>query len=283
MHSRTAVERTALLLGIMIACSPTLHTTPTRSPTKSSIAPQPERASWQLSHRAATLHYVVHDSSVLSISTDTIAKEIPFITTAFLQLVTSALGDSFQFNARIDSSSVRSELQTKSSVDTSLQVSGIISHQGGIIQLHPTGISSCKVGIEPVFGRIAELFIRMPPRIIIGSQWTDTSTAPICYGKTSLRQTSIRSYRLIADTTWQGDSALKVDRSTILSVSGLEADSSKHISATGIGSSTATLFLDRVTGEVLETLTRGIVTLTITSGRGTFPFRQISYTEVHRQ
>lgn len=283
MRLRTAVERTTLLVGIMTACSPTLHTAPTRSPAKSPVAPQSERPSWQLSHRAAILHYTVRDSSVLSISTDTIAKEIPFVTAASMQLALSALGDSFHFIAHIDSLNVHSDLQRKSSLDTSLWVSGIISHQGAITELQPMGISSCKVGIEPVLGRVAELLIRMPPRIFIGSQWTDTSTTLICHGKTPLRQISIRSYRLIADTAWQGDSALKVDQSTTLSVSGLETDSSKHISATGTGSSKATLFLDRVTGEVLESLRYGTVTLNITSERGTFPFRQTSYTELRRQ
>lgn len=264
-------------------CSPTPRATPTPSPIKARAALTPVPLSWHPSRRASSLRYMLRDSSVLSISSDTTTKQIPFITTASLQLVISTAGDSFTFSGRADSVLLLSELQKTAVADTALHIIGIVSRRGAITQIQSTSNSHCKIGLEPLAARISELLVKLPESISINSRWTDSSTTVICQGKTPLQQIAVRSYHLSADTTWGGHPALRIESSTVLTISALESDSINHVSATGSGSTTGILLLDPSTGALLESSSRGNVSLTISTGRGMFPFQQLSSTRIQQQ
>lgn len=283
MSSRTLLESFLILVSVLTACSPAPRSTPVSSPVPIDTLPRIVRTSWHPTHRATLLHYMLQDSSVLSISSDSATKEIPFITTARLQLAISAQGDSFVFNGLIDSVLMLSELQKSASSDTSLHISGSLSQHGGIRQIQPGISTPCKIGITPMTTRIADLLVEIPASISIGSQWIDSSTTVVCHGKIALKQIAIRTYHLTSDTTWQTHAALRIDRSTLLLISEIETDSTNHSSATGKGSMTAVLLLDPNTGELLESSSHGTVFLTISTDRGTFPFNQLSSIRIRQQ
>lgn len=283
MFSRKEPISLAVLISLLGACSPSPHVTPTPSPAAAKTAPTPAPHSWHPSRQATALRYMLRDSSTLSVSSDTSTKQIPFITTAFLQLVVSAAGDSFTFSGTSESTLVQSEFQKTMPENATLRIYGTLSQDGAVTQVQSSGSSLCKIGVEPGAARLSELLIRIPATVSIGTEWTDSSSITICHGRTPLRQTAIRFFRLMTDTTWGVHPALRVDVSTQLTISGIDADSADRMSATGTGSSTSILLLDANTGALLQSSTYGKAVLTISTGRGTFPFQQTSFTRIEQQ
>ena len=283
MSCRTPPIFFLVIASALTACSPTPRATSTPSPVTAKPASSPVPLSWHPSRQPSLLRYTLQDSSVLSISSDSTTKQIPFITTAFLQLMISSIGDSFTFSGRSDSVLVHSELQKTTPIDTMLRIFGTISRQGAITQVQSPANSLCKIGIEPAIARITSLLVKIPETISINSRWTDSSTTIICHGKTALRQTVIRSYHVIADTIWGEHSALRVEDSTLLTISSVEGDSTNHIFATGNGLTATVLLLDANTGALLESSSHGSVLLTISTTRGTLPFRQFSFTRIRQR
>jgi hypothetical protein len=270
------------LISVLTVCSHPSFATPNPSSVTTKAVPRTVKRFWHPNHQAGVLRYSVRDSSILSISTDTVTKSVPFITTGFLQLSILTATDSVTFTGRADSILVQSELRKNLSTEMTLQVVGSASRKGTITQLQSEAPTSCKIGLDPGVARVSELLIPIPDSVSIGSQWTDTTTTVLCHGKVALRQMAVRSYRLTADTTWQTDSAIRVDRSTTLIISSLIPDSTNHISTTGHGSTHGFLILNPNSGALFKSRIQGTISLTITTSRGIFPFMQFSDVEIHQ-
>lgn len=217
--------------------------------------------------------YRVDDSSTVSITNDSSGKEVLIISSAVYSLVLTQ-GEKLTIDLHIDSASTdTAHWQTQPEP----HATATLSAQGQISDLRSTTPTSCSTGMDPRFTRLFDLIIPFSPNpATIGSQWTDTSSIIICHGKIALRQDVIRNYRLLAELSQQNRPAIQLERTTEVEMEGVPTDSTNLITANGTGSSTATLLLDRETGELLESVGTSDLSLSVITSRGKFPFRQHS-------
>jgi len=264
---------TFLMLAIFASgCS-----TPMNKPRSPPVTPisEPFRVPAQFRWLPTTIPYAsryrVDDSSTVSITNDSTGKEVLLISSTIYDLALKQDGK-LAVDLHIDSASTdTTHWQTQSAT----QAIATLSLRGQIIDLRSTTPTSCKSGIDPKFARLSDLVIALPASpATTGSQWADTSSTVICHGKIALIQRMIRNYKLLAELSQRNKRVIQLQRITIAQITGIPADSTNSITASGTGSGTATLFLDQDTGKLLESVGTSDLSLLVTTSRGIFPFRQ---------
>jgi len=243
---------------------------PTSAPV-TTVVKTPEQFRWKLGSKLHVTSYQIDDSSVVSVSTDTTRKEVPFVSTSIYGLSITP-GNPPGIRLHIDSTA---------NGDQALDLTATVSPQGQITNLQTAQSSSCKGGISPRFVRLFDLLASSPSTPIgIGDYWTDTSTVVVCHGKTPLRQQIIHSYTLVRQSSWQERHALEIHRTTQIEIDGLQQDSQNPVTAKGSGTGLGTLLIDPETGLVLHSDGTSDLSLSVITSRGIFPFRQHGVTRI---
>jgi hypothetical protein len=260
--------------------TPGLPASPKRQP---SVAPEQQRQS-MVELRAGTYQYLVEDSSVIVLNNDTSIKQLPFKTSAIYTLSLIPKDDLFSLSVKVESLTVNTQLQTVKTIHdslVSLSFSALVSKQGVILQLVGHQLSICTGGIDGTASRILEISVVHPPiPVTIGSKWADTLTATICHGRTTLLQHNTRSYQVLAFATWHNRAALQIQRIVATTITEIAADSTHHILANGSGTGSSSILIDQESGALLESIGESELTLTVTTSRGVFPFKQDATTHI---
>jgi hypothetical protein len=231
----------------------------------------------------ATLHYLIRDSSLISIDNDTSARVEPI---QALILYTISLADSsglFVFSGRIDSLLLNSHIATKSTTNTNYQsaVHGVVSKRGRLPQPSVIPIACSSANSSPAL-RITELLIPLPTGSInVGEKWSDTLSTTICRGKFPLTDTAKQEYELLDLSCSNGGA--RIHRIVVDTFTGSSTESTNYLSASGSGSGSSILCVERNTGELLESTGQSELRLTVTTTRGVFPFTQKTNTHIEKQ
>jgi hypothetical protein len=247
---------------------------PSESSPATTLVNAPEQFHWTLASKPRVVSFLITDSSIVSVSTDTTKKELPFISNSIYRL-SIVPGSSPGIQLHIDSTAVGNQ---------ALDLTATVSAQGQITNLEASQSASCKGGINPRFVRLFDLLASPPSSSIgIGSHWADTSTAIVCHGRTPLRQQIIHHYTLLRERLWQENHVLEIQRATQIEIEGLEVDSLNPITAKGSGSGITKLLIDPETGLVLQSSSTSDLSLSVITSRGIFPFQQHDTTKIIMQ
>jgi hypothetical protein len=272
-------DRNLILMISMFAIFALGCSTPMNKPRSPPVTPisepshAPRRFRWLPTAIPYSSRYRIDDSSTVSITNDSTGKEVLIISSAVYSLVLTQ-GEKLTIDLHIDSASTdTAHRQTQPEPHTT----ATLSTQRQISDLRSTTSTSCRTGMDPRLARLFDLIIPFSPNpATIGSQWADTSSIIICQGKIAFRQHIIRNYKLLAELSQQNRPVIQLQRTTELEMEGVPTDSANLTTANGTGSSTATLLLDRDTGELLESVGTSNLSLSVITSRGIFPFRQHS-------
>ena len=281
-----------IILGILLilsagACTPShLPRMPTPSiPTRNDSNPTESRSdSWSPQISAGTWHYLIRDSSVISMNNDTSTRVEPV---ELMTVYTITIRDSNELvtaNGHIDSLLLNSHLSTKPTAGTSQTAEGheVLSRQGHTTQMNisPT---VCTGGSASSVQRISELVIPLPTHPIrVGDKWSDTLSTTICRGKIPMAEISERDYELM-DLSSCPRGGVRVRQTMVATLSGSSVDSTNHLNASGSGTSNSILCLDQNTGLLVESTGESELQLNVTTTRGMFPFTQKTSTQIERR
>lgn len=271
-HQVSITTALTLIISVQGCSKPHNTVVPPLEPSPATISVNiPEQFHWILASKPHVVSFIIADSSIVSVSTDTTKKELPFISNSIYRL-SIVPGSSPSIQLHIDSTAA----ETKA-----LDLTATVSTHGQIINLEATQSASCKGGIDSRYVRLFDL-LAPPPSSSIGveSHWTDTSTVVVCHGKTPLKQQIIHHYTLLGERSWQRKHTLEIQRATEIDINGVELDSRNPITVKGNGSGIAKLLIDPETGLVLQSSSTSDLSLSVTTSRGIFPFQQHSTTEI---
>lgn len=288
MKTSTPVHYFAASIYILLSlegCStshPTVSAKPASTTRADSTTPEIRSNSWAPQVSTGTWHYLIRDSSVVSINNDTTAHVEPIESTTIYTMSVADSNNSLLFTGHVDSLVVNSGLSTKSAGDTtrSTELRALISKQGQLMRISQVTPTSCAgAGNSPSL-RMGELLAVLPAHPVrVGDKWSDTSSATTCHGKIPLTQTAVREYELLELSSCQRNGA-KVRRIVSEMLSGSSPETTNHLSASGSGTASAILCLDRNTGVLLASDGESRLNLTVTTIRGVFPFTQKTSTHI---
>jgi hypothetical protein len=125
-----------------------------------------------------------------------------------------------------------------------LRVTGALSPSGALYaSKSPEGPGS------ELTGALADEMARFLPRLrsslTVGATWTDTVAGKVNQAGISLDRTAIATSKVIGDTVYQGQRALRIDRSTNVKFSGSGTAQGQPITVEGTSSGTDNLFVTR--------------------------------------
>lgn len=262
---------------------PTVSTRPASTTSQiDSTTPEIRSNSWAPQMSPGIWHYLIRDSSVISINNDTTARVEPIESTTIYTMSVADSNNSLFLAGHVDSLVVNSRLSTKSASDTtrSTELQASISKQGQLVRINQRVPTSCAgAGNSPSL-RLGELLATLPTHSVrVGDKWSDTSSTTTCHGKIPLTQTAVREYELLDLSSCQRNGA-KVRRIVSETLSGSSPETTNHLSATGSGTASAILCLDQNTGVLLASDGESRLNLTVTTIRGVFPFTQKTRTHI---
>jgi hypothetical protein len=258
---------------------PPSNTLPHRDSTLSDL----KLDSWSPHYTSGTYRYLILDSSTVSLSNDTTSHVVPIESRMIYSFSLSERGQLFDITAHVDSLSITSQLPGKNTRDTS-QTSNFhtsISGQGhSTILLQPEN-STCTATTTSASSRLDELIISLPLiSFKTGDKWTDTVSSISCHGKIPLIQQAVRDYELLDISSCLQQDAVKVRRTISETLTGTSAEGKNHLSASGSGTATATLCLQRKSGTILQSDANSRLDLVVLTTRGSFPFTQNVHTHI---
>jgi hypothetical protein len=233
--------------------------------------------SWTPRIMVGTRRYFIRDSSTVSINNDTTSRVLPIESTMIYSISITDMGSSFALNSRIDSLTVSTQLPMRNNSDTAkvAEFHTLLSKQGQVVPTPEQAKVACAGTSTAASSRIGELIINLPStRLKVGDKWTDTASTTNCHGKIPLVQQATREYELLDLSSCLQRDAVRVRRTVSDTFTGASAETTNHLSASGSGTSTAILCLQRDTGALIESNGQSRSDLIVVTNRGTFPFTQ---------
>jgi hypothetical protein len=238
---------------------------------------------WTPIRATGTTEYLIKDSTTIVISNDS-THTVPIQTSTLYSVRFVSIGDSFTLVGKVDS--VKTSTQSHASRNTTDMVGrqefqAMVGRYGKISVLSENFPSSCGGGIESAATRLFDLTLELTAtERRVGDRWTDTVSAMICRGKTLLTQQTIRQYELLGLEKWKEQNAVKISRNSTSIFSTTSMDPKSHLTTSGSGSSSTTIYADKTTGQLLQSDGRSQSTLSVSTNRGVYPFTQIVDTHI---
>ena len=269
------------LLGACSSHHPAVSAPTPSTSIRDSVAPHMRVNSWSPRVTSGRWHYIIQDSSIVSISNDTSARAMPIKSRTVYSVSILDSSNVFLVDAQVDSFYINTNPR-KNNTDTT-KTAGFHSRIGadgkvaGVLVSTPI---SCSDATNSSVGRLGEVRV-VVPRVAAkaGDKWADTSSTTICHGRIPLLHHAVREYELVDLLSCQPGNGVKVRRVVTDSFTS-STESSNHLSASGSGSGTSVLCLQRDSGMVITSDGQSRLDLTVTTSRGTFPFTQNTSTHI---
>jgi hypothetical protein len=131
----------------------------------------------------------------------------------------------------------------------------------------------------PLLTLARDLLIPLAPSLAPGTEWRDTVVTSICRAGVPVTTQSVHSYRVAGPAERDGTPALRVTRTTALTLQGSVMRDSQTVTIAGTGSGNAELFLDAAGGRYLGGTEESRLELGVTNGVQTRRFVQEARTE----
>jgi hypothetical protein len=257
--------------------------TSTAAPRADTVATNIKSNSWSPRITTGMWRYLIHDSSTISISNDTTSRVLPIESTMMYSISVTDIGNSFSLDSHVESLTVSAQVPLKSTSDTGRvsEFHTTLSRQDRLAITPEKAGMACTGASTSALSRVGELILSFTVTPLkVGDKWADTVSSISCHGKIPLRQQAIREYELLDLYSCLQRGAVKVRRTVADTFTGTSTESNNHLSASGSGTSTSILCLQRDTGMLIESNGQSHSDLTVVTIRGTFPFSQDIHTHI---
>ena len=287
----------ALIGALATACTTTAPppAAPVPVPTrKDSAAAQPPAAAarWAPRRTAGSWQYELRSSGTVSLAGDTTADSLPLGRTVLYTVSIEPAGPSnggspaFRLTGSVDSVAVAipERIPTPTAGSNSKpRFQGAMAVNGHLTALASDATTPCQNATDPLTAAATSLFVALPEKISPNESWTDTVSTVTCRGRMPLVTTVTRQYTAITDTLWQGRTVLLLARHDSLAIQSrtdsatdttATADTTDTMAATGSGHGDFTLYVDPLSGVLLEARGTSHTEILVTTPNSRFPFRE---------
>lgn len=153
--------------------------------------------------------------------------------------------DTLDFAYTLDSSKVESnppiQLPDVSKL-VGTSVKGSMSAHGKVYELSSNAADSDANAKNLVEG-MSKFLLPFPEDAAIGSAWTDTTVNSVSGEGSKLDMSAITTSRVVGDTTFQGQKAWRVERTSVLALQGTQSQAGQELKVEGNGTGNGTYYL----------------------------------------
>lgn len=284
----TSYALTSVVIWLLIAACSTTHS-PVSGPA-TEVRPVLSAAlpaeTWLPRQHSSTQQYLIYDSSLVTINSDSTSKVVPIVSTVFYSVTIAATNDGSglaTLTGALDSTTAHMTIESKSASNfTHPEIFRATLTRTNEINVSTSGdFLTCSNRYNSLSARIFELVVSYPKSSAkVGDTWSDTVTSITCHGKTPLKQQAIRRYEIQEFTHQEEQAIVKIQRYAVVTFTNAVSQPNNKLSVSGGGSSTATLYLNRDNGLLLLSDNQSRTELIVTTSRGVFPFTQNTITHI---
>jgi hypothetical protein len=184
------------------------------------------------------------------------------------QKLTITLGrqgrDTLSFAMTLDSAKVQTSAGPAPDLSAilGLKVTGALSPIGVVyVTRPPEGPTSPMAG--PIADEMSRFLPRLRPTLAVGTTWTDTTAGKVNQMGISLDRTVITTSKVVGDTTYNGERAWRIDRTTQATFAGSGTSEGQPLTMEGTAKGTDNLFVAR-SGTYLGGLLSNAATIKVT-------------------
>jgi hypothetical protein len=162
-----------------------------------------------------------------------------------LLALTARSRDTLQFEVTLDSTVLESTLPVQLPDVSKLRgtrVTGAMSPAGKVYSSSASSGTPNSEGASTVEG-MTRFLVALPRNASVGTSWVDTVSNTDTRAGTNLATTTIISSRVLGDTTFAGEKAWRVTRSSALTVKGTTSQQGQQLSMEGDGAGESTYYL----------------------------------------
>jgi hypothetical protein len=235
-------------------------------------------------YAAGTRHYLIRTEGVVELTTDTVSQRMPVSRTASYTLtLLPDTGGVLRMTGTVDSFSVSGDTaipaprQDSGAAAAAIAFSETMTPTGELASFQGQVADSCDSATSVLAAAAQELVIPLPPTLADSASWTDSTTVTTCRGGLPVTTIARHQYRVAGQTTYAGVPAIRLLRATSTELSGSGTPPNRTdgtFTLTGRGHSTATLYLDPLSGMFLGGISEGEADITVTAIRDQLPFHQ---------
>ena len=121
-------------------------------------------------------------------------------------------------------------------------VMGSMSAHGKVYALSSSAADSDPDAKNLVEG-MSKFLLPLPEDAAVGSSWTDTTVNSVSSEGNKLDMSAITTSRVVGDTTFQGQKAWRVERTSVLSLQGKQSQGGQELQVEGEGTGNGTYYL----------------------------------------
>lgn len=121
-------------------------------------------------------------------------------------------------------------------------VKGSMSTHGKVYALSAAAADS-NADVKNLMEGMSKFLLPFPENVSVGSSWTDTTVNSVSSEGNNLDMSAITTSRLTGDTTFQGQKAWRVERTSVLSLRGKQSQAGQELQVEGEGTGNGTYYL----------------------------------------
>jgi hypothetical protein len=184
------------------------------------------------------------------------------------QKLTVVLGrqsrDTLRFAVSLDSAKVQTAVGPAPDVSSllGLKVTGSLSPVGVVYASNGPEGSGAEMA-APLADEMTRFLPRLRPTVSVGATWTDTTAGKVNQMGVSLDRSVITTSRVVGDTTYQGERAWRIERTTQASFAGSGTSQGQPLTMEGTSKGSDNIFVGR-NGVYLGGLLSNAATIKVT-------------------
>ena len=226
-----------------------------------------------------TRRYTVHTKATIELASDTAAPQrVPVeTTTRFTLTLVPRAERALALSGSVDSFTVSRGVgipEPEAPTEARARFSATLSPTGQVSAFEGPPVEGCDSPIPSLLAQARELLIAVPASLAVGARWRDTTAVGTCRGEIPVTTRAIREYLVEGPDSLAGAPAIRVRRTSTMTLGGSGTQGGEPVSVAGTGRGITTLYLSPTVGTLLGAAGTSRVTLTVETPRGRIPFRQ---------
>jgi hypothetical protein len=226
-----------------------------------------------------TRRYAVYTEATIELASDTAAPQrVPIAATTHVTLTLAPQTErALALSGSVDSFTVSRGAgipEPEAPSEARARFSATLSPIGQVSAFEGPTVEGCGSPIPSLLAQARELLVAVPASLAVGSRWRDTTVVGTCRGEIPVTTHTVREYVVEGPDSLAGVPAIRVRRTSTMTLGGSGTQGGQPVSVAGRGASTATLYLSPTVGALLGATGTSRVTLTVETPRGRVPFRQ---------
>jgi hypothetical protein len=279
---RRWLPATSFACAALLACRPLEPLPKTPPPAEQPVEPAakpPPPAELVFRYTPGTRRYTVHTEATIELASDAAAPQrVPLETMARFTLILAPHAErALALSGSVDSFAVtRGEgiPAPENPAEVHIRFSAVLVPTGQVRAFEGPPAEGCGSPVQSLLAQARDLVVAVPASLTIGSTWRDTTAVVTCRGDIPVTTRAVREYVVEGRDSVAGAAAIRVRRTSTMTLGGRGTQGGEPVSVSGTGAGTATLYLSPSVGALLGATGTSRSTLTVETPRGRVPFRQ---------